>query len=326
MIAPGEVAASTSRRHTLGYWCANFCAMPPPHETPATSISLWQSSPTSSAASRARFEGRYGMEGIGEPPMPGTSKMIAVVSVSASRKGLANSQFAPMPLNSNNGGLLATPCLSATRNNWPRIEICRTSISPGLDAKIASCWSVDPPLVRRLLVVSSVKDVGPRRLGYHRIPRATQRNGRVDLLTRARMQPVPPIEPPASFPFLGGSEERIGPCGIDSPDYKGRLRVCRWIEQALQVAAVRQHESRALAHDLSRLVNALPWRNVVGDAGDDIAVRLHFAHVDGFTVQRELARIDERVGEVEIQIVAVQTRREARRIGGPIEGVEGRAV
>jgi hypothetical protein len=65
-----------------------------------------------------------------------------------------------------------------------------------------------------LLVVSSVKDVGPRRLGYHRIPRAAERNGRVDLLARARMQPVPPIEPPASFPFLGGSEERIG-----SPDF-----------------------------------------------------------------------------------------------------------
>src|SRR3974390_851502 len=91
------------------------------------------------------------MEGSGEPPTPGTSKIIAVVSVSASRKGFANSQFAPMPLNSSNGGLLAAPCLSATRNDWPRIEIGRTSISPGLDARIASRRSVDPPLVRRFL-------------------------------------------------------------------------------------------------------------------------------------------------------------------------------
>src|SRR5215468_1989925 len=238
-----------------------------------------------SEAIRASVDGRYGLEGSGEPPTPGTSKMIAVVSVSASRKGFANSQFAPMPLNSSNGGLLATPCLSATRNDWPRIETCRTSISPGLDAKTASRRSVGPPLVRRLLVVSSVKDVGPRRLRHHRMPRAAKRNGRVDLLTRARMQPVPPIEPPASLPLLGGSEERIGPCGIGPPDHKGRLRICRWIEQALQVAAVGQHERRTFAHDLSRLVNALPWRDVVSDAGD-VAVRLDFAHVDGRSIQR----------------------------------------
>src|SRR6516165_6652028 len=279
-----------------------------------------------SEAIRSSVDGRYGMEGAGEPPTPGTSKMIAVVSVSASRKGFANSQFAPIPLNSSNGGLLAAPCLMATCSDWPRIEICRTSISPGLDAKTASRRSVDPPLVRRLLVVSSVKDVGPRRLGHHRMPRAAERNGRIDLLTRARMQPAPPVEPPASFPRLGGREERIGPRGIDPPDHEGRLRVCRRIEQALQVAAVREHEGRALAHDLSRLVNALPWRDVIGDAGDDIAVRFHFAHVDGFAVQRELARIDERVGEVEIQIVAVQTRRKACRIGIPIEDIEGRRL
>src|SRR5271170_4724375 len=30
MMAPGEVAASTSRRHKCGYWCANCCARPPP--------------------------------------------------------------------------------------------------------------------------------------------------------------------------------------------------------------------------------------------------------------------------------------------------------
>src|SRR6516225_631558 len=239
-----------------------------------------------SEAIRSSVDGRYGMEGAGEPPTPGTSKMIAVVSVSASRKGFANSQFAPMPLNSSNGGLLATPCLTATRNDWPRIDICRTSISPGLDAKFASRRSVDPPLGRRLLVVSSVKDIGPRRLGHHRMPRAAEGGGRIDLLTRARMQPVPPIEPPASFPLLGGSEERIGPRGIDPSDHEGRLRVCRWIEQALQVAAVRQHEGRAFAHDLGRLVNALPWRDVIGDAGDDIAVRFHLALVHGFAAHR----------------------------------------
>src|SRR5262249_52705041 len=231
-----------------------------------------------------------------------------------------------IPLNSSNGGLPATPCLRATCNDWPRIEICRISNSLGLDAKTGSRRSVDPPLVRRLLAVSSVKDVGPGRLGYHRGPRAAERTGRSALTTGARMPPIPPIEPPASFPFLGGSEECIGARGIGPPDHEGRLRVCRWIEQALQVATVREHESRAFTHDLSRLVNPLPWRDVIGDAGDDVAVRLHFAHVDGFTFQLELARLAERAGDVEIQIVDVQTRRKARRIGVPIEDVEGRRL
>ena len=50
----------------------------------------------------------------GEPPTPGTSKMIAVVPVSASRNGFANSQLAPIPLNSSSGGCRPLLCLIAT--------------------------------------------------------------------------------------------------------------------------------------------------------------------------------------------------------------------
>ena len=50
----------------------------------------------------------------GDPPTPGTSKMIALVLVSASRNGFANSQLAPIPLNSTSGGPLPLPCLIAT--------------------------------------------------------------------------------------------------------------------------------------------------------------------------------------------------------------------
>src|SRR5688500_12852563 len=39
MIAHGDVAASTSRRHRCGYWRANCCANAPPQETPMTSTS-----------------------------------------------------------------------------------------------------------------------------------------------------------------------------------------------------------------------------------------------------------------------------------------------
>src|SRR6202041_2824612 len=81
--------------------------------------------------SRASLDGRYGKDGLGEPPTPGTSKMMAVVLVSASRKGFANSQLAPIPLNSNSGGCWLPPCLKATSSNCPSITICRVSISRG---------------------------------------------------------------------------------------------------------------------------------------------------------------------------------------------------
>ena len=59
-------------------------------------------------------DGRYGRFGKGEPPIPGMSKMIAVVSVRASRKGLASCQFAPMPLNRRSGGRDSRPRFTAT--------------------------------------------------------------------------------------------------------------------------------------------------------------------------------------------------------------------
>jgi hypothetical protein len=43
------------------------------------------------------------------------------------------------------------------------------------------------------------------------------------------------------------------------------------------------------------------------DAGDDVAVGLDLAHVDRLAVQRELSGVDERVGEIEIEVVAMQT-------------------
>ena len=78
------------------------------------------------------------------------------------------------------------------------------------------------------------------------------------------------------------------------------------------MAAVRKHEGRPLAHDLRGLVHALPGRDVVGDPGDNIAVGLDPAHVDRVAVQRELAGVDKRIGEIEIEVIAVQGRREAR--------------
>ena len=56
------------------------------------------------------------------------------------------------------------------------------------------------------------------------------------------------------------------------------------------MTAVRKDEGRVLAHDLRGLIHALPRRDVVGDAGDHVAVDLHAAHVDRRSVQRELVR------------------------------------
>src|SRR5262249_37311498 len=74
---PGEVAASTSRRHLPPCWNANCCANAPPHDKPSTSTCTCPNWSSSCALSRAKLEGRYGSQGDGDPPTPGTSKMIA---------------------------------------------------------------------------------------------------------------------------------------------------------------------------------------------------------------------------------------------------------
>jgi hypothetical protein len=61
--------------------------------------------------------------------------MIALVSVNASRNGLASSQFAPMPLNSSKGGRALVPCLIATLSTWSPIAILRTSMSAGPEGR-----------------------------------------------------------------------------------------------------------------------------------------------------------------------------------------------
>src|SRR6266481_3293386 len=186
-------------------------------------------------------------------------------------------------------------------------------MSPGFTAAATGPRGpADPPFARSPLVVLSIKDVSPRGFRKDGMTFAAERCRCGDLFTGARMQPVAPIEPPASLPLLGGGEESIGPRRIDRSDHEGRFRVGRWIEQALQMAAVREHEGGVFAQDLSRLVNALPRRDVVGHARDDIGVRGDFAHVDGLFVQRELAGIGERIGEIEIEV--------SRRAGEPEGG------
>src|SRR6266566_2806698 len=92
-IPPVEVDASTKRRQRHGYWWANCCASPPPHEIPSTSTCWCPNSSSICATSRARPRKRIGKRGSGDPPTPGISKQIVPIFCpstlsSASRKGL----------------------------------------------------------------------------------------------------------------------------------------------------------------------------------------------------------------------------------------------
>ena len=95
------------------------------------------------------------------------------------------------------------------------------------------------------------------------------------------MQPVAPIKPPASLPFLRAGGKRVRSSRIDWPDYIGRFFIGWRVEKALQVSAIRQHECRVVAQDARGLVGYFPRRDVVRDAAYDVAVDLapNLAHV-----------------------------------------------
>jgi len=81
------------------------------------------------------------------------------------------------------------------------------------------------------------------------------------------------------------------------------------------MAAVRKHEGRPFAHDLRGFVHTLPGRYMVGGAGNHIAVGFYLAHIDRLVVQRELSGADERVAEIEIEVIAMQSCRKSGRVG-----------
>jgi len=167
----------------------------------------------------------------GEPPTPGTSKMIAVVLVSASRKGFANSQLAPIPLKSNSGGCWPLLCLIATWSNCPS-----TRDLPRLD-------------LRRHDSVPSCRVVSQRR----KYPELQQGSGWRSLPSDAAAatsspdracSQFAPVEPPASLTLLGRGHECVWTGWMDRPDHEGGLRIGRRVDETLEVAAIRKHEGR----------------------------------------------------------------------------------
>src|SRR5262245_42889864 len=95
-----------------------------------------------------------------------------------------------------------------------------------------------------------LEDIGPRRRRPRRMTRAAQGGGRRQFVARAVVEPVAPMEPPAPLVLLAVGEEGVR-AGL--PEQTGRergFRIAGRIEQALQMAAVRQDEGRVVAHDL----------------------------------------------------------------------------
>src|SRR3984957_9349137 len=138
MMAPGDVEARTKRRQRAGNWWANCWASAPPQDTPSTSICpVCPSRRISLSASDASVENRYGRAGGGDAPTPGTSKMTASGSCSASSSGFTSSRLAPMPLNSSKGGLSGRPWRIPTCSSCPSRSMSRISI--GLAASSVVC-------------------------------------------------------------------------------------------------------------------------------------------------------------------------------------------
>jgi hypothetical protein len=88
--------------------------------------------------------------------------------------------------------------------------------------------------------------------------------------------------------------------------------------------AVGEHEGAALAVKLRRVVAALPRRDVIGQACDDIAVQIDSTHVERRAAYFKPTGIDERVGVDEIEEVGMQTDGQSRRVVVPVEDVESR--
>src|SRR5262245_29698774 len=108
---------------------------------------------------------------------------------------------------------------------------------------------------------------------------------------------------------------------------EARFGVAGWIDEALNVAAVGEHEGAALAVEFRRVVAALPRRDVIGQPGDDIAVQVEEAHVERRAAKLEPAGMNERVSVDEIEEIGMQPGGQPRRVAVPVEDVEsGRRV
>src|ERR1700722_17088724 len=93
----------------------------------------------------------------------------------------------------------------------------------------------------RLETRRSLKDIGSRRRRASRIPFVADLGGRRGFLARSLVQPVAPVRPPAPALLLALREE---PIRVRRRRERGDERgfcICRRIDEALQMAAIREY-------------------------------------------------------------------------------------
>ena len=82
-------------------------------------------------------------------------------------------------------------------------------------------------------------------------------------------------------PCLAACSRQAGAsAAFDAAVQKQVLWIARRIDQALNMPAIGEHESAALAVDPGRIVAALPRRDVITQPRDDVAVEIHLRHVE----------------------------------------------
>src|SRR5216684_8075954 len=100
------------------------------------------------------------------------------------------------------------------------------------------------------------------------------------LLTGALAQPVSPILPPGACTFLCLRKPLFGVSRVTLIDQVRRLRVARWVQNGLDVAAVAQDKLDLAPQQLRCRIASLPRRDVIGDACNDIGIAGHLREID----------------------------------------------
>src|SRR5271165_6723458 len=93
-----------------------------------------------------------------------------------------------------------------------------------------------------------------------------------DFVARACRQPLAPMRPPAPRLLCRACGKCIRVGRTRRPSLERRLGISGRVEEALQVARIRQYEGGLFPENPGRLINGLPWRYVIGHTGDDIGV------------------------------------------------------
>src|SRR2546427_4624493 len=212
------------------------------------------------------------MSGAGELPVPGTSKRITSMAGSrASTNCWSTSRLTPIPFISSSGVRVPSPLRMATRRRCPlavmvRVSACGLVVSDGMDHP----FSLN--ITRREPNMSRLEHVGARCQCSRLILLVAQFSWCGLLLTGALAQPVAPILPPGACAFLRSSLPLSGVGRVALIHKVRRLRVARWVQQGLDVAAIAQDKRDLASQQLCGCIASLPRRDVIGDTRDDIGI------------------------------------------------------